>query len=562
VGALDLISAEHLARVRTAVLRGHSLSSVVEWITENTYLRGERFSFKDHEFQLAILRDGAREKVVRKCSQIGLSELSARTVLALANILDSSTFIYTLPTATFAKTFAKTRLDPIVRTSPALSSALNVTADNTEIKQFGNSFVYVKGTVGASAAISVPADGVFNDEVDFSDQEVMSNYQSRLTHSPYKLKYKFSTPTVGGFGISAEFEASRRHWNMAKCYHCGEWFVPDYHKHVRVPGFTGDLREITKERLPRLAYQEAFVECPKCGGKPSLAPEHRQWVVENPDDNYEAHGYQIQPFDAPRIITPADLVVSSTKYERYVDFVNFALGLPAEDKESTLNREEIEHCYVPGTAPGFFTHVMGVDMGMLCHVIVSGVDAQGRMMTVHTEIVPLARIQERKAELAAQFRVSLTVMDSQPYTETLLRLQQIDSNLYGAVYVQSKDLSAYSVKKVDEEDAEEEGELELRQVNVNRNKAFDSLMYFIRSGSWLVLEDENKATLIAHLQDMKRVKDFTTDKEVTYVWRKSAKGNDHFHHALLYCWVAAQMRGVSFSSIALPSYVASFRVKQ
>lgn len=551
---------EHLARLKSAILSGHTLDSVPDWIVENTTLRGQPFSFKGHEYQLEILKNRARDKIVRKCSQIGISEMSVRAVLALLNILDAVTGIYTLPTATDAKKFAKTRFDPVVRTSKTLKSAVNATADNTEVKQFGDSFLHIKGTVGASAAISVPADFIVNDEVDFSDAEVMSNYRSRLTHSPYKITWKFSTPTVEGYGISAEFAASKRHFNFVKCSCCGHQFLPDYFKHVRIPKYTGDLREINKDNVNNYKFKLAFVECPSCKGAPSLQPEHREWVVENPDANFEAAGYQIQPFDAPSIITCADLILSSTKYKRYADFENFALGLPAEDKESTLSRGDLDACFVTGVVPGFWGHVMGVDMGMVCHVMIAGVDHVGQVLVVHTEKIPLARLQTRLAELKQRFHVSITVMDSQPYTETVMALQKSDPNLYGAIYVTSKDLRPFILKK--EEEDKQLADLEVRQVNVNRNRALDGLMVAVRQGKWAIIEDSNKEEIITHFQDMKRIKVFSQDDEMAYSWRKSASGNDHFHHTAVYAWVAAQIRGVSDSRIILPRMVAKFRLDQ
>jgi hypothetical protein len=560
MGASDPIFKEHIERLKAATLSGYTLASVPDWICDHTNLRGERFSFKDHEYQLAIARDLSREKNVRKCSQVGISEYSVREALAILNILQASTVIYTMPTATAAKMFAKTRVDPIVAGSPTLRAAVNATADNTDMKQFDESFLYIKGTVGTSAAISVPADGIFNDEVDFSDPEVMSNYQSRLTHSQYKLKRRFSTPTVDGYGISAHFNQSRQFWNNVKCDHCSRWFLPDYFAHVRVPGFTGDIREIRKDNLHTTNYTQAYLECPSCKKRPSLQPEHREWVQMNPDSHFEAAAYQIQPFDAPNIITCGDLIYSSTQYKRYVDFVNFSLGLPAEDKESTLVRSEIDACYRNGVVPGFWSHVMGIDMGMTCHIIISGVDAFGRMFTVHTESVPLPRLEERKLALQREYNVRVTVMDSMPYTDLLMRLQKSDTNLYGAVYVTNKtSLLPFVVKK--EEEEKDDAELALRQVNVNKNRAFDGLMTFIRTGNWQILEDANRETLTAHLMDMKRVKDFTSDKEISYVWRKSTNGDDHFHHALCYCWVASQMQGVAQSSIILPGLVHKFKVK-
>lgn len=566
---MDRYFQDHVNRLRSAVERTQTLGSVGPWICENTTLKGEPFSFFGHEFQETIVADPSRQKNIRKCAQIGISELASRIVLALANILDSTTWIYTLPTADFAKNFVKTRIDPTVQTSAALREALNNTADNTQIKQFGTSFIYFKGTVGQNAAISVPADGVIHDEVDFSDQTVMSSYESRLIHSPYKIKYKFSTPTVGGFGISEEFDSSRRFFNFAQCNHCNHWFLPSYFTDVHIPGFDGDKHEVTKDKLPRIQWQDTKLHCPKCGQEPDLGPSHRAWVCENPTENHEAAGYQIQPFDAPGVITMPYLVEASTKYDRFVDFTNFALGLPAEDKETSFTNEDVDRWKVEGVAPGFFTHVMGVDMGLVCHIMVLGVDVTERCMAVHMEQVPLSRVFDRKRELQIQHRVGLTVVDSQPYADMLMRMQAVDQNLYGAVYVTSKDLALYAVKKTEEVDDAMEGEKKAgageereRQVNVNRNRALDGLMDFARRGNLQVLDGPYFETFAKHVQDMKRVKDFTREKEISYVWQKSAKGNDHFHHALLYAWIASKMRGVVQSSILLPGYMRKIHVKQ
>jgi len=557
VGA-DVVFTDHLKRLKAAVLEGHTLASVPEWIEKNTFLRGKPFSFKDHEFQLRILRDQSREICVRKCSQIGLSEMTIRKALALANILDACTIIYTMPAAATAKQFMTTRVDPIIRSSPALRHAISASVDNTEMKQFGNdSFLYMKGTIGTKAAISVPADAIFNDEVDFSDQTQMSNYESRLTHSVYKIKRKFSTPTVSGYGISAAMEASRRFFNFVKCSCCGHQFLPDYFEHVRIPGFYGDMREITKESVFRIRHLEAYVECPSCKGKPSLQPEYREWVQENTDQNFDASGYQIQPFDAPNIISCSQLIITSTNYRRYADFINFSLGMPAEDKDSSLTEDECEQLFYRGEIGGYFAHVMGIDMGMTCHVMVGGVDHLGQIAVVHTERVPLAQLKKRKKELAAQYNVRVTVMDSLPYTETVLSMQQDDPNLFGAVYVTSKDLRTYTVK-TQEEDADE-ADQELRQVNINKNKAFDDLVQTIRRGSWVMREDENKLVIKAHFQDMKRVKDFTADDEMAFVWHKSAKGDDHFWHAALYLHIASQIRGVAQTLVRPPWLVSKFK---
>lgn len=549
----------HLNRLKNAVFKKLNLGNVVEWVTENTFIKGEKFSFTDHEYQLAILRDPSREIVVRKCSQIGLTELSARRALAQCNIMPGFTVIYTLPTASFANTFVKTRIDPMIDGSPALSQAVHHTTNNAEVKRFGESFIYFKGTKGAAAAISIPADALVHDELDFSDLEVVTNYQSRLTHSKHKIKTNLSTPTVAGYGISALMDTSRRHYNFCKCDHCSHLFVPSYFNHVRVDKFYGEMHELTKDSIQKYNLDTAYLECPKCKKSPSLQAEHRQWVVENPLDSYEASGYQISPFDAPNIITLKDLILASTKYTRYADFINFNLGLPAEDSESSLGLDELNRCFVPGDPPMAYTAVMGVDMGKLCHLMVGNIDHSGILYTVHTEIVSLENIEKRMNELKIKYRVRLTVVDSQPYTDMLMRFRSYDQNLFGAMYVATKGLDTYRVKM--KEDDYEKGQAEVRQVDINRNRTLDALMETIRSGHWICKADENKQIIINHLCDMRRIHDFNADNEMSFVWKKSNKGNDHFHHALLYLWVASRIVGVATSEFVVPSLLMTFKNK-
>jgi hypothetical protein len=162
--------------------------------------------------------------------------------LALCGVIRGYTVAYTLPTAGFAATFMKTRVDPVIQNSPYLKDMLSGELDNTEVKKLGDSFLYLRGAQSSNAPISVPCDHLIHDEVDFSDPEVLSQYQSRLTHSKYKRKTKLSTPTLPDRGIDYEFQRSRRKFNFVKCSCCSQYFLPDYFKHVRVPGFTGDLR--------------------------------------------------------------------------------------------------------------------------------------------------------------------------------------------------------------------------------------------------------------------------------------------------------------------------------
>ncbi len=551
----------HIERLRAMVLSRFTASQVPDWLVKHTKIGGRPFSFKNHEYQEVILRDDSQEKVIIKPSQVGLSEISVRTALALANIISPYTIAYTLPTAGFASMFVKTRLDPVIATSPYAKDALNTAVDNSEVKMFGESFLHFRGCAAGNAAISIPVDHLIHDEVDFSDQEVLSQYESRITHSEYKRKTKLSTPTLPDFGIDGEFKASRRHYNLVKCDHCNHWFVPDYYKHVRVPGFTEDLRTITKGMLPKIRWQEAALHCPSCGGVPSLQPEHREFVCENPDESHVAAGFQVSPFDAPNIITCPSLIKTSTNYKRVQDFVNFGLGKAMEDKDASFLKEELEAMFINADQAGH-TRVIGLDLGITNHLMVADVGMDDSILIIHAERIPVGSLRARVAELSLQFNASVIVSDSQPYTETIIGMQAHLQNLFGAIYVRTKAVELYTTK-IQEEDDKKGKEL-VRQVNINRDKAFDALMNDVRNGMIAFCQTQEKELIVEHMMDMKRGKVFDDSNEIIYTWKKSALGNDHYHHTLLYVYIASRLKGTahvsSISSFAVNTFVLPQRV--
>jgi hypothetical protein len=550
---VDKVFERHLQRIEASVLKRHSAASIAKYITENTKRGLDYFSYANHEFQPVILSDTSQEVNVQKCSQVGLSEVSARMALALVNVISPYTIAYTLPTAKFAATFMKTRIDPIIRGSDVMKDNVSTSNDNSEFKEFGDSYLYLKGAASSNAPISIPCDHLVHDEVDFSDQEVLGQYTSRLTHSAWKRVSRFSTPTLPDFGINRSFKESRRHYMMARCCHCNHWFLPNYYDHVRIPGYKKDLRDINKQTLTYIAYLEAAVHCPRCGGIASMEKEHREVVCENPGENFLAAGYQVQPFDAPKIILISDLVKASTKYERRQDFDNFNLGLPAEDSEATLQKTELEAIFIQEDIAGSAAYVMGVDCGATYHFQVDAIDAFGDTFTVWYEQVPMGRAKIRYRELLRQFRVLCTVIDSAPHAETVMGLQQEDQNLFASVYVKSKGIHTHVV--VDKEEVEEEGKEFVRQVNVNRSRALDSYMNYLREGKRRIrkFDDATKDLYIAHHTSMKRVKVYDNESgEMVYSWQKS-DGEDHFHHAGLYAYIAGKIRGVGTPSIQLPT---------
>lgn len=541
---------EHYDRLHAALFNTYNLQDVVRYIETETYLNGDRYSFKNHEFQKDIITDTSRVVNVQKCAQVGLSEIMARYVVGLCRIMPYFSAILTMPYASDAANFVKTRINPFIDGSPDLKKALNPNLDNTQIKEIGTSLLYARGCSGETAALSVPADLLVHDELDRSDDFVVAQYQSRIKHSRWKLTRKFGTPTVDGLGISLEMASSMRKRHMVKCHCCNHYFVPSYHTDVVIPGYDGEKRDINKDNINKLKWREAYVMCPSCHGRPSLQVEHRSWVVENHKDDFEAIGYFVTPFSVPNVVTTADIVYESTKFV-WSEFCNQTLGETNSDRTTELTKDDVVACKYAGSLESASIHHMGADMGNICHVIVGRETTEGELLAVHRERIPIANFEKRTLELKRQYRVLTTVMDAYPFTDTVLRMQQTDKNLFGGVYHHSKNLATFAIVKAEED--EKKGKLPITQASIHREINFDQVMYLFKARKLLwaatpgfeALDD----TFVSHMLDMKRKQEMDRDGEMKYRWNKSILGNDHFHHALGYLHCAIKLTGTAHRSL-------------
>ena len=274
-------------------------------------------------------------------------------------------------------------------------------------------------------------------------------------------------------------------------------------------------------------------------------------MCKNPDSRFETTGYAVSPADVPRYRKASDIVSERTKYARYVDFMNTACGLPYEDMESTFSYAELASHFITEKGGSNFMRVMGLDLGLECACTVWAVNYEGLMILEHAEMIPLGKLEERRFELCRQYRVAITVCDSLPYTDVVMRMQVYDPNLYAAVYVRSKNAEIYTLKRYEQKPSE--GRELVRQVNINRDPAFDALMGHVRSNLMKFAVPEQKELIISHFLDMSRERQYTADNELRYAWVKSSKGEDHLHHSACFAMIAAKLKGVSIGMFTLPT---------
>ena len=536
---------DHLQRLRDGVYETYSLADIPDWICKYTKIKGKPYSFKDHEFQEFIIRDPSEEVNVQKCSQVGLSEVMARWSVGACCVMPDFGLILTMPFSGDIEDFCRTRINPFLDTSEKIQTLLNQKINNSEMKMFGSSLMYFRGTNGKTQAISTPADCIVSDEVDRSDPHILTQFTSRVTHSHYRLFKFFGTPTVKGMGIDKRMETSIRKKMMCKCNHCDFWFLPDFFEHVKIPGYDNSLMELTKHTLPRTRYNEAYLQCPKCHGTPSLQPEYREYVVENNGDVFPATGYFVSPFDAPNVIDLPFLFKAMVKYHHISEFINQNLGLTSENSSESMALEDINAAIEQGVNfDSAEVHMMGVDMGATAYITVGRMTQEGHLIIVHRSRCLLANLDETRVRLKSKYRVVMEVLDSQPYTDYVFRAQKSSKNVYGARYSTSKMLELMNVRMYDAE--ADKGRMPIHYVEINRDLALDMLMGLFKNrgvhiSGQTIEEDELYAKCML---DMKRIQSFNKENEMVYTWVKSEDGTDHYHHSTLYLWIACQMRGV------------------
>jgi hypothetical protein len=560
---LDKTAHHHLERLKTATTGRVSRSELAKWVCSNTSLNGKPYNLKTHWYQEELLNDPSSDICVVKPAQIGASELSLRWALALVMTTpDVMRCGYTFPTYTAATNFARTRFANIIEGCPAAKAAMNTAdIDTVDLKTFGeNREIHFRGAAVGNAAISTTLDVLYHDELAFSDPEIIATYTSRTQASKYKWRIVFSTPTWPGDSITTEMANSRRKMLMCKCNHCNHTFLPNYWRDVKIPGYDKDLSEITKDNLHRIRWQEANLLCPSCGRVPNLEREHRTWVVENPTENHVSSGYKLSPFDVPAIVTPVNLIKGYTSYGSKTLFQQFALGEPAQDAENGLTEEDLEKMGVQLAESPFTQHFIGMDVGVWCHIVVGGMTYDGHLGIVHMERVHLTNVRERMAKLTAEYRVVLHLVDQQPMVDLVMALTDEYPNLYAAMFVTRQGLELFEVKL--REENLEKAQLNVRQVQISRNAVLDKLLAECREGKLWIRKTGEWETVKAHLQDLKRASTTLRNGEFSSTWMKSSKGQDHYHMAILYLYVAAQMRGlVTNSTVGMSLAPQKFRIK-
>jgi hypothetical protein len=507
--------------------------SALFWSMKHVRLpKNAKWEFQNRAWQLRIFDDKAREIVVRKPTQIGMTTITLCKMLHFATYRDVRV-MYTLPRQDDVSDLVNGRFTYMITESPFLASRIG-SIDSVRLKTYCNSYLHFMESSVPPRMLDV--DLLINDEVDLSDQNNLEQYIARLDASKYGYKYRLSTPTITGFGISSLYEQSDQKVWMVQCDGCNHYQELDWDRNV-----------IQKKR-------ETILACEKCGKQ--ISPEwinDGEWVAKFPAR--EISGYAISQLMVPSI--PLERLMRDFKTMRPQNFYNLRMGVPYDGETNSFSRQMLyENCFLSEheretRGSGYF---IGADQGNDIHVVVGKRDGN-QLLIVYAEVIPMEQGFEKLRELFYRFNARKMIIDAMPNRHSALSLVQSLPRGRARVAFYIKTDKTY---------------VELRddpQVNINRSIIFDALYEKIKNkeiqfyGKRSALDNVVR-TIILHLSNMKRTEQVRRTplmgERIEAIWTHS--GADHFAHALCYMLVASEsVTGASLFAVDLQN---GFRVTQ
>lgn len=467
---------------------------------------GHPFEFVDFPFLVDIYQDDNPRLVIQKGAQLGVTVCAVVRMAHRAGVLGRSC-IYYFPNDTAITSFVQGRFDPFVRENPDVQRLIpSRYADNTRLKRMGTGFAHFLGMKGRTQKLSTPADALFFDELDaMTNERDLAVAKERTAASKYPEDMRLSTPTVPGYGINREFEATdQKNWTMT-CPHCGH------------------RNEAGMLQFPK-CVEQGFLGCNKC--RKALNVRQGEWVAKFP-------GRPVSGYWVPRFISPrANYTTILDEYRHTLNLQNFynsTLGMPYSDSETAVTAAHVlTLCGPDPMATMAQGCTMGIDVGTVLHVWVSA-PGKHRMR----RLVWAGEVNWRQAdELVQRFGVKRFAIDALPEQHQAREFVMRHRSKGWLVFYSHTQRGTYAWND------------EARTVTVNRTESLDASQRMLRDSQYeLPRRCETIETVARHCAAIARKQDVDEQTgEVTNVYVRTEA--DHYRQAMNYdmlCWDTGSM---------------------
>ena len=482
--------------------------SILKWIVDANIVteKGEPLDFYDHPFLLDILTDWSPKLVVKACAQVGKSvTFTLKTLFAVKYFRFN--VIYTMPTDSDVTEFVSSKTNKILQANP--QEFKGISTDNIERKELNDRFIFFKGTISKTAAISTSADLLVHDEASRSDQKTLETYKSRTKDSWFKGRWLFSNPTTEKDLLDEEWKKSDQKEWCVTCPHCDM-------EHFLV--FPDSLNLETKEFQCRMCKQPIDNDVRRGG----------RWIAQNPQSDIS--GYHISHLIATKI-SAKEIIEDSQGDQEY--FHNFVLGEPYNPGDLSVSRATILDIWTPRSLVTEKFYI-GVDVGNIKHYTIWSEHGIVKIGKFHKwqELDDLINFYKPVAgviDAMPDNQMAKYYVDTYPFMKMSF-FQENMNNPQTIVWWGTNDKKTI--------------------VYSHRDRILDQMLAAMIEAKFLIGIETNRDLLeyIKHFETLRRTKVVNTKGIERYVW-ESTTGVDHYVFATLYGYLArlGEGAGVFFS---------------
>ena len=485
---------------------------------------GTPIDFTKRKYLVDIYNDLSPLQVILKPPQVGMTVANTLKSLYVAK-KKARQIIYTLPTEGDIRDMVGGSFNRIIAQNPILSEWVK-DHDTVEQKQVGNSMIFYRGTFTQKQAMMIPSGLNIHDEVDASDSNVITQYETRLqAQEDGGWRWYFSHPSLAGHGVDVYWQQSDKKEWYVKCTHCGEEQILTWPDSISIE-------------------RESFV-CKNCARE--LSTDARINGTWKPTGTGDFSGYHISQLmlynkSAKDIVKAYNDPLKTKQY-----FYNYVLGLPYTDSSDRIEPSIVlKNCVdTVNEQKGVIT--LGADTGHGIHYVL--MNSEGVFYYDHVTEHPYQRIKD----LMKRFPTMRCVFDQ---GGDLIGVRELQKDFPGRVFLcwfrPDRKTNELAVWGTDEKYGE---------VVVDRNRMMSWTVEQLKDIGRFRLNGtrEEWAEFASHYGNIYREvietnetkgKDDPSLYGNKYVWKRN--GPDHFCFALLYALVGFNKWGGEQAKVSNP----------
>lgn len=482
--------------------------------------------FKKRKFLFDIYNDLSPKQAILKPPQIGMTVCNTLKALYVAKKLRRQ-IIYTLPTQGDVQDMVGGSINRIIAQNPILMEWVK-DHDTVEQKQVGDSMIFYRGTFTAKQAMMIPSGLNIHDEVDASDPQVITQYQTRLqAQEDGGWSWYFSHPSLSGHGVDVYWQQSDKKEWFITCNGCKEEQILTWPESINT--------------------NLGCYVCKGCGRE--LTDSERINGVWKPTAEGEFSGYHVSQLmlynkSAKDIIKAFNDPQKDKQY-----FYNYVLGLPYIGSEDRIEPSVVLKNCVDVVNPQEGVTIIGADTGHGIHYVLMNRD--GVFFYDHEkEITASKDPYDVIRRYLNRFKRSIAVFDQ---GGDLIGVRKLQAEFPGRVFLcfYRKDRKTKELVTWGEDE-------EYGKVQVDRNRMMTLVVEQLRDIGRVRLNGTPEewgdfASMFGNMYREKILVKDTPDKDdrslygAEYVWKRN--GPDHYCHALLYAIVGLQKYGGELAKI-------------